>query len=261
MASSQSSRASSPLSTLSHTPERGFGNDNIEVRGTTTAKRTIDALNAIGNDTGDAGNDDSNDNGGPAKRVRIENEIADPAGHSGSTEDHIETGPQTAPTSTAIDLENYHIAAQAASAASDNHIDSNHIDEIANDEQSVVDSITAANSVAQAAAPLSDQHHATLPSRPVDNSHGQNKIVASVIATGSGPEDKLLNISLPSRYSGSYRPTLWSDKRTGICETLEDYRAHQGSLYTFEKIARGVLLDKEAERLDILSAQVAIFSV
>jgi len=342
MASPQSSRASSPLSTLSHTPERGLGNDNIEVRGTTTAKRTIDALNAAGNDTGDAGNDGSNDNGGPAKRVRIENEIADPAGDSGRTENHTETGPQTAPTSTAeeshmvlpsnqvaalivapqatlqileeqlevttaeaqeagtpqvlpttqnsvsldldaetelaiassenaltssiaspaaVDLGNNHIAAQAASAAPDNHIDSNHVDEFANDGQSVVDSITAANPVAQAAAPLSDQHNAILPSSPFDNSHGQNKTVANVIATGSGPQDKIVNISLPSRYSGSFLPTLWSNKRAGICETLRDYRSHQGSLYYKDNIARGVLLDKEAERLDILSAQVAIFSV
>jgi len=114
----------------------------------------------------------------------------------------------------------------------------------------------------RASSPLSTLSHTPiLPSSPFDNSHGQNKAVANVIATGSGSEDKLVNISLPSRYSGSYLPTLWSNKRAGICETLRDYRSHQGSLYHKESIARGVLLDKEAERLDILSAQVAIFSV
>jgi hypothetical protein len=57
------------------------------------------------------------------------------------------------------------------------------------------------------------------------------------------------------------RPEVWSNKRGGLCEALDYYNAYKGSIYTSGRIVRGVLLDGEADPLDVFSAQVMIASM
>lgn len=57
------------------------------------------------------------------------------------------------------------------------------------------------------------------------------------------------------------RPSIWADNRQALCDALPYYKAHESSLYSAKKIAKGVLVGKQATIRDLLSPEVIITTV
>lgn len=56
----------------------------------------------------------------------------------------------------------------------------------------------------------------------------------------------------------SRQPLVWSDKRQSLCDTLPYFKSHQGSLYSHDLIARGILIDGEITIRDTITPNVII---
>ncbi|KAI0169807.1 hypothetical protein GGR52DRAFT_592408 [Hypoxylon sp. FL1284] len=56
-------------------------------------------------------------------------------------------------------------------------------------------------------------------------------------------------------------PPAWSEKRAGLNDALDYFKAHQGSVYTRDKKPFGVLIDSEVDVRDHFSSQVIITSI
>lgn len=51
---------------------------------------------------------------------------------------------------------------------------------------------------------------------------------------------------------------VWADNRQALCDSVGYYKAHESSMYTNSKIARGILINKHVSVRDMLSAEVVI---
>ncbi|KAI1343572.1 hypothetical protein F5Y15DRAFT_412357 [Xylariaceae sp. FL0016] len=53
---------------------------------------------------------------------------------------------------------------------------------------------------------------------------------------------------------------VWSDTRSALCDALEYFKAHQGAVYSKDKVAAGFLIDKEVGDRDQFQNQIVISS-
>ncbi|KAI8282352.1 hypothetical protein K4K59_007998 [Colletotrichum sp. SAR11_240] len=54
---------------------------------------------------------------------------------------------------------------------------------------------------------------------------------------------------------------VWADNRQALCDSVGYYKAHESSMYTNSKIARGILINKHVSVRDMLSAEVVITTI
>ncbi|KAL0937584.1 uncharacterized protein CTRU02_207315 [Colletotrichum truncatum] len=54
------------------------------------------------------------------------------------------------------------------------------------------------------------------------------------------------------------KPLVWANNRQALCDSLSYYKSHQGSLYTSEKTAKGILINKHATVRDMMGPEVII---
>lgn len=53
-------------------------------------------------------------------------------------------------------------------------------------------------------------------------------------------------------------PIVWATRRAALCESLPYYKSYKGSLYTNDKIPRGLYISDQARSNDKLTAEVII---
>ncbi|KAI8212722.1 hypothetical protein K4K53_011589 [Colletotrichum sp. SAR 10_77] len=54
---------------------------------------------------------------------------------------------------------------------------------------------------------------------------------------------------------------VWADNRQALCDSVGYYKAHESSMYTNSKIARGILINKHVSVRDMLSAEVVVTTI
>ncbi|KAH0424541.1 hypothetical protein CcaCcLH18_11501 [Colletotrichum camelliae] len=61
--------------------------------------------------------------------------------------------------------------------------------------------------------------------------------------------------------SSSKTAPVWADNRQALCDSVGYYKAHESSMYTNAKIARGILINKHVSVRDMLGAEVVITTI
>lgn len=112
----------------------------------------------------------------------------------------------------------------------------------------------------------SESEHSQPLQPAVDEEHSQDNSMQSILgsmasARGRRTESAMsLGVTkiITQRPPGVGSPMVWANGRGSLCEALPYFKAHKGSLYSSSLVAQGMLVDQEADRLDVFGAQVLI---
>ncbi|TEA20373.1 hypothetical protein C8034_v008947 [Colletotrichum sidae] len=54
--------------------------------------------------------------------------------------------------------------------------------------------------------------------------------------------------STNTRVEAFSTPEIWAENRQSLCDALPWYKSHEASLYTIDKVAKGILINKQVSR-------------
>ncbi|TDZ60602.1 hypothetical protein CTRI78_v004833 [Colletotrichum trifolii] len=64
--------------------------------------------------------------------------------------------------------------------------------------------------------------------------------------------------STNTRVEAFSTPEIWAENRQSLCDALPWYKSHEASLYTIDKVAKGILINKQVSVRDYLSDEVIV---